>query len=47
MTTIIAEAGSNHNGKVELAIKLAAAAHRSGAECIQFIRPAGLYLPVN
>lgn len=49
MTTIIAEAGSNHNGKVELAIKLAAAAHRSGADYCkyQFIRPAGLYLPVE
>ena len=49
MTTIIAEAGSNHNGKVELAIKLAAVAHRSGADYCkyQFIRPAGLYLPVE
>ena len=49
MTTIIAEAGSNHNGDVELAVELARVAQRAGAEYCkyQFIRPAGLYLPVE
>ena len=49
MTTIIAEAGSNHNGKLNLAIELVRLASRSGADyCkFQFIYPQGLYLPVE
>ena len=36
MTTIIAEAGVNHNGSVELAEKLIDAAKEAGADYIKF-----------
>ena len=35
-TIIIAEAGVNHNGKIDLAKKLIKAAARSGADYIKF-----------
>lgn len=43
---IIAEAGSNYNGSVELALQLNEAASSAGADCIkyQLIHPYGLYL---
>ena len=36
MTTFIAEAGVNHNGRDDIAIKLINEAHRIGADCIKF-----------
>lgn len=44
---IIAEAGTNHNGKIDLAKKLVDTAHRAGADSIKFqmINTWGLYLP--
>jgi len=44
---IIAEAGSNHNGSVDMAKALVDAAARAGADSVkfQFIFPDGLYLP--
>ena len=47
MNTIIAEAGSNHNGNKENAKKLIELAYAAGASSIkfQFIFPEGLYLP--
>ena len=33
---IIAEAGVNHNGSVEMAIQLADEAHKAGADCVKF-----------
>lgn len=46
MVYIIAEAGSNYNGSVDLALKLNVAASEAGADCIkyQLIYPFGLYL---
>ncbi len=44
---IIAEAGTNHNGNPETALRLVEAAHTAGADSIKFqiIYPEGLYLP--
>ena len=44
---VIAEAGTNHNGRVDTALKLANAAQEAGADSVKFqmIFPAGLYLP--
>ena len=36
MTYIIAEAGVNHNGSIDRAIKLIQAAKKAGAGCIKF-----------
>ena len=43
---IIAEAGNNHNGDVNTALKLVDVAKEIGADCVKFqiINPAGLYL---
>ena len=45
--TVIAEAGSNHNGDVTRAIELVDVAVRARADAVkfQFINPQGLYLP--
>jgi N,N'-diacetyllegionaminate synthase len=47
MIEIIAEAGSNHNGELGLALKLVEFAKKSGANSVkfQFIYPEGLYIP--
>ena len=36
MTLVIAEAGVNHNGDEDLALKLVDAAHKSGADIVKF-----------
>jgi N,N'-diacetyllegionaminate synthase len=47
MIEIIAEAGSNHNGELGLALQLVEVAKKSGANSVkfQFIYPEGLYIP--
>ena len=35
-TFVIAEIGNNHNGSVELAVEMVAAAHEAGADCVKF-----------
>ena len=47
MTTIIAEAGSNHNGSKHRACELVELSHECAASVckFQFINPDGLYLP--
>jgi N,N'-diacetyllegionaminate synthase len=47
MIEIIAEAGSNHNGELSLALELVDIAKNCGADSVkfQFIYPEGLYIP--
>lgn len=47
MVNIIAEAGTNHNGNINLALKLVDVAKNSGADFIKFqiIKPESLYVP--
>ena len=33
---VIAEIGNNHNGSVELALKMVDVAHEAGANCVKF-----------
>ena len=35
-TFVIAEIGNNHNGSVELALKMVDAAHEADADCVKF-----------
>ena len=44
---IIAEAGDNHNGDFNLALKLVDAAVEAGADCVKFQYLSGKYLPVK
>jgi N-acetylneuraminate synthase len=47
MVKIIAEAGTNHNGNINLAYKLVDVAKNSGADFVKFqiINPESLYVP--